>query len=342
MKKYLLVIVVFLLGMRVYANPLPPPTIRISEFTFDAERKWALELLLEHQVDSMKIIISGDTFLINNYVETLNYLVVIYGDDFSTESTFNPLGDIITILFKLTHYYDEWGFKTLAYGNHPQSIIQAPKAGQSITLCSYQDFPPEGENYHIYTLDKTPTLGQKNDAGGTLGTMRGKIYDVNSHPLTNAVLAFNGNRLYIDDSGTYSVYIYAGRYSFPYIRIPGWKNVPIKPISYEIYPDSTINRDIFLLDNIYTSIQDIKKEEKSPIRFFPNPVSSGKLHYEIDLPILSGNMSLSIFSTDGKLVKSHKITNSIGEIEMAQTAGIYQIVLKMDNRVISTKSIMVE
>ena len=347
MKKYLLVIVVFLLEMRVYANPVLPPMVNISELEFRENNKWFLEVELLHfdkwtPPDGFLVVISGDTS-IPFWFDYYNKIITI--DISSLSLSINLLGDSIKILPIYYDYDDQYYIRTfdgvneLVFGNCEGAVIQAPKMGQSIALHGFSSYD------YFYVIDNSPSLGFANDNDGIFATMRGVVYSMELLPVANRKFQLMGIDFETDANGNYSTLIHARQSHFTsinyYPNAYRWP-IPIDDIIFEIYPDSIIEQDIYVLDTLKTSITDIEKKENFPIRFFPNPVSSGKLHYEIDLPILSGNMSLSIFSTDGKLVKSHKITNSIGEIEMAQTAGIYQIVLKMDNRVISTKSIMVE
>ncbi len=333
MRKFLLFILIFILGMSVYCNPKPGPSIHIVMLTIETKTQWSLSLLFEFKPDSLKIIISKDTILLSNYELHLDDygIYTMYSEDFLDSIEINPAGDIIEILLD----YNVLGTATLAFGDHPKSIIQAPVVGQSIVLDYYSYDNILGESrYYFYTI-YDPT-------NGVLGTMKGTIYDVNLRPIINENLTLMGKHFSTNANGNYSVPIYAGRFSFTFVCNYLGKHVSIKEINVELYPGSIIERDIYLLEGINTSVLDIEKE-RSPIRFFPNPVSSfGKLCYEIDLPILSGNMSLHIFSIDGKLLQSQKVTDSSGEIQIAQPKGICRIVLKMDEKRIVTKSILIE
>lgn len=372
MKKFLLIAVVFLLGIRLNANPLPPLEICIAELIFDTPDKWRLEVRFTN-IEYFNIDVSDVAFAINISGETLigpafsyfshsGNLLTIHSDSFNFSKPLNPLGDTITIIpfqHDNSYIYDSIQGKyyfanmfdffapiednlMLIFGNCEGSVIQAPKIGQSIALCGgyYTDD-------RFYTIDNTPTIGSANDNDGIFGIMQGIVYDKDSLPVANRNFKLMGINFSTDENGTYSASIYAKRSIFTSIQYDyspsQYQFVSIDEISFEIYPDSIIERDIYLLGDIPTSISDIKQEEKFPIRFFPNPVSaSGKLHYETDLPILSGNMSLHVFSLDGKLLLSHKITDTSGDIKVPQTAGIYRITLKMDDKIIASKSIAVE
>jgi hypothetical protein len=366
MKKFLLIIAVFLLGMRLSANPKPgPPSIHISEFVFDTPDKWQLEMEFRYfeyydmniEKYAFAIIISGDTLLgsVFSYSFHSGNLCTFSSDSFNLSKSLNLTGDTITIL---PFYYDDIDFVDgkyvfadvqyfsdylqLIFGNCEGSVIQAPKIGQSIAL---------RESYYsdddFYVIDNTPTIGNPNDDNGVFGTMQGVFYDKNSLSVANRSFRLMGIDFSTDENGNYSTSVYAKRSEFSSIQYDyspsQYQYVPIDEISFEIYPDSVIERDIYIRGTLFTSINEMKMEEKFPIRFFPNPVStSGMLQYETDLPVLSSNMSLHLFSIDGKLIQSHKIINSSGEIQVAQAAGIYRIVLKMDDKIIASKSILVE
>jgi len=333
MKNYFLFIVVFFLGIHLYSNPLPVPIVSISELEFRDNDKWFLELeLLDFQSgqypNGYLIIISGDTSILPWYSSGSRFNVI----DISTLSlSINPLGDTIKIVAfgDYIGYYP--GINELIFGNCEGAVIQAPKIGQSIALCNY-----------FFVIDNSPTIGYENDNNGVFATMNGVVYDKNLLPVANRKFRVDID-FETDANGNYSTLVYARQSHFTSIYYGYYRPIPIDDIIFEVYPDSTIERDIYLLDTLQPSISEVEKKDNFPIRFFPNPLHVfGKLHYEIDLPILSGNMSLNIFSMEGKLLQSHRIIHSAGEIDMPQSVGIYRIALKMDEKIISTSSIAIE
>ena len=119
------------------------------------------------------------------------------------------------------------------------------------------------------------------------------------------------------------------------------QSISISEIIYTAEPDSVIELDIYLLDTLYSGINNIMYNE-NPIKVFPNPVSlNQKLNVNVELPTMTSNIWLELFDIDGKLILKQKIYQKDNLLKMPLTEGSYIICVLLDNRVISSNRVLV-
>ena len=341
MKKFYILILNLIVGLSIYANPISEPTIEISELYFDNSGNWKLELqyfnydYIEMSFDSVFIYSSTDTARIpDNFFEfdatTETAFIIITQDSLNSEFNLNKLGDTL----KLVTYYSSYPTEDiLIFGNVSGASIGYPKTGQSVS--KYSNF---------FVKDSSPTIGEANDTLGVMGTIRGIVYDKNMETVADKILNLE-IPFETSENGEYSARVYSRSKSISSISQKtsnnSWHKISITNISYTMEPDSVIEMDIYLQDSLYSGINDMELSS-SPIKIFPNPISSNeKLNVNIDLPIETSDIYLEIFDMNGKLYRKTKIIEKTNTINMPSKTGLYLINIRLDSKTISSSKILV-
>ncbi|MFW6225108.1 MAG: T9SS type A sorting domain-containing protein [Bacteroidota bacterium] len=337
MKKIFISILVLIIGLSIYANPIELPTIEISELYFDESDNWKLELGYyavnqnDLTIDSIFLYSTSDTIKLPSY-EFIGStgVLVITADSLDSEFQIKRFADTI----KVISYSMEQPFEDiLIFGDLPGASINYPRQGQSISKYGM-----------YYTKDNSPTIGLSNDTTGMCGTVKGIIYDKYSKPVENKTFRLD---YYFETSenGQYSARVYSKPSTYSRIDYKtgqySTQSVSINEISYVMEPDSVIEIDIYLLDTLTTGIKDINISN-TPISVYPNPIlKNEELKINIDLPIITSDIYIEIFDLNGKMIKKKKISQNSSSIIAPDKSGLYIIRTMLDSQVISSNSIIV-
>lgn len=332
MKKIILVFILAIIGIRLDANPIPVPTLAISELYFENSNDWKLEIKYDYiytgfSFDSIFLCSGQDSVKLPDYPLTgYSGHIVLTNDSLSSAFHINRFGDILrlttysSIFFQFT---DE-----LLFGNVNGSVIDYPLNNQSIS--KYSEY---------FVKDDSPTLGFPNDTVGMCGTITGTVYDSLNIPVPNRKFYLDYQFLTSAD-GKFSTRVLSKPTVKDYLFYTGTYigiyTISIDSISYVMEPDSLITLDIRLRDSLLPAGIDAI-DATSPVKFFPNPVSrSGILQYEIDLPVKTSVIRVEIMSIDGKLLDEINITEKSGVIKMPENSGNYLLNVRIDNKLIKS------
>jgi hypothetical protein len=337
MKKIYILFFLLMLALTINANPIPVPTIEISELYFDESDNWKLELGYSYinpegyTFDSIFILSSADTAKIADYFLTGEIgQFVITTDSLTTDFRINRLGDTIKVI---SYAYGGKFEDILIFGNVLGASINYPRVGQSLS-----------KNGYFYVKDNSPTIEFSNDTIGTCGTLKGVIYDKYSEPVENRIFSLD-NYFETSENGEFSARVYSKPSTFNRIDYKtgqySTQSVSITEISYVMEPDSVIEMNIYLLDTLVTGINDINIAN-TPISVYPNPISkSGELKINIDLPIITSNIYVEIIDLNGKLISKKKISQNSSSIIAPDKSGLYIVRTLLDSEMISSNRIIV-
>lgn len=344
MKKIYTIILLIVFGIGANANPILLPYMEISELYFDDNNHWILELAyyeIDEQddlsIDSIFLFSNSDTIKLPMYEFVGSNGVFVYTQDsLDSEFIINRHSDLLTIY---SYCWEQSYEDQLNFGDGDDCEISYPREGQSISRF-----------YYYFTKDNSPTLGEFNDDIGIFGTISGTIYDMYLEPIPNRLFRLESypNSVYFETSsdGGYVFNALSKTSSFNHIlHKPDqthYNYLSITEITYTMEPDSVISMDIYLLDTLQTSIPDLKYKE-SPISIFPNPVLiNSQFNIKVDLPVLTSNISFEIYDINGKLIKSEKVMQNEFSMESPTESGVYVMVFKFDDQIISSEKILVK
>jgi hypothetical protein len=341
MKYVLSLIFCMLIGSGLFANPMVTSTVEISELHFDSSGKWVLELVYYQYnppnipIDSIFLLSTKDSVKLQGFILEGNIgVIVLRNDSLDSDFEINHYGDKLIVRF----YIMGTGFEDiLVFGNYDGAVINYPRSGQSICKFSYH-----------FMKDSSPTIGELNDTTGIYGTLSGIVYDISLNPVSVSKFGFD-NQFETSESGNYQTRVYSKPFEFN--RVYYFYNsasyphsisvMPIDPISFVMEPDSIVVRDIYLQDTLPVYINNIVKND-FPLKLFPNPVSkSGKLYYEIELPLKTTNCRLELITIDGKVLLAKKVTEQEGELLLFDNRGIVFVNLWMDNELLISSRVIV-
>jgi len=338
MKKIFTSFWALIIGVSIYANPIPVPLIEISELFFDESNNWKLELLYYNvdpdglTFDSIFLYSTIDTVQLPSYRFTESIgLLVVTADSLDYEFKINRHADTIKMVsYSLNgHHLCE---DILIFGNLPGASISYPRQGQSISKYNF-----------FYIKDKSPSIGFFNDTLGMCGTISGIVFDKYSKPVKNRKFILD-NYFETFENGEYSTRVYSKPATYNRIDYKAGntqKSASITEFSYTMEPDSVIKMDIYLLDTLATEIIDINISN-TPISIYPNPVSKGEeLKINIDLPIITSEIFVEIIDLNGKMIKKKKINHKSSSIKVPDESGVYIIRTTLDSKVISLNRIIV-
>lgn len=337
MKRILIATVGLLILMRVLANPIATPYLEISELYFEESGDWILELgyyeinQQDFPIDSILLISSTDTVRLSGYTfNGIQGFIVLRNDSFAHGFNIKPTGDSLT----MRYYIMEMIFEdVLVFGDREGAVISSPLSNQSIS-----------RYWNAYSKDKSPTIGEINDTIGMCGTLSGMVYDLNNEPVVDQVFMLNGGtRFETDGFGNYTLRMISKPTSFNwlYYQSDHFLSVDIEEVAFVMEPDSSVFRDIHLLDSLLTDVNQ-KPAAGFPLKLYPNPLThSDFLNYEIDLPIKTANCRVDIYTITGQLIASQKLIRSSGQIELSNATGILLVNFWMENRLLSTNRIVV-
>jgi hypothetical protein len=355
MKKKLL-IGIALLGFAtvLQANPLvPPPALTISELMFDSNGNWVLEIETEEYyvgqgLDSLVIMTSTGRAKINQY----NYdegIIVIRNENLSSDLVLRQAGDSIYVVGYRGGGIDYGNYFPLIYGDFATAKVRSPQTGESISKIHVSNIV-NGNFRVVYSIDKSPTIGIKNDRDdndGMLGTVSGKIYIDNQlflRYIELLTLDYELNFYPSDVDGSYSSLSYSSHshidriYHYEragaYYKITGgWTISP--PLDFVMEPDAVFeNIDIHLVNHFELDIKDLKDDTDTPFKISPNPVKGNYFDYEVGLPVKSTNTFIEILSLNGQKAAQYPVTENKGRIQLPSgvSQGVYIVRLVVNNK----------
>ncbi|MCL2597316.1 MAG: T9SS type A sorting domain-containing protein [Paludibacter sp.] len=348
MKRFFLPIMLFISILRVVANPLPVPSVEISELQFGADGSWILEIAVSpvgaNSIEAIWIKSNSGKSMIQNFVDDGSYkLLVVENDNLATPLTINPLQDSISVTFVWLDY-EGWYSEPLIYG-YPNSNVRTPKIGQSIAAIFYSGGP--------YSITNSPTIGVENDSTGMMGTIKGIVYDKDGLPLSNMgerglMFEYLGSIFYPQSDGSYSTRYYSRDndevWSLKYRYENVYRSVGITPITFSMQPDSVIIRDIYLTGEIATGINKINSNTESVLKIYPQPVKQQSLNYEISIPVKSAETYLIFRNMNGQAIYKFSVTENKGIITLPENIknGSYIVQLISNRKNYATAKLIVQ
>jgi hypothetical protein len=351
MKKLLLTINTLLIITILRANPIPMPSVVLSELYFDTNGEWVIELQYSNTyqdlmpIDSIWIKSNSGTSKIKRFnINGSEGIIVIRNDSLISNLIINPQTDSIKISYTLESYTQS--NKPIIYG-YLNASISSPRNDQSIAgVYPYFD---------LYCLDKSPTIGVINDTIGMCGMLKGQIFDKNDKLLKGLPINtfemviekyISDVPIFISSDGSYYSNLYALNVNVKELFYRYGDNqgyfVSINPMNITMQPDSSVNINIHILDSLMVGINDINSSVESIIKLFPNPLSGLSLNYEIALPVKSSNCYIDLVNMNGQQIAKFQIRENIGQINLPSNIenGMYSILLFFNNRNYSSSHIM--
>jgi len=361
MKKLLLAITIIVNIQLLNANPLPPPApvIVLSEFRFETDGKWVLELYNRNDygssmTDSVFVITSSGRAKLKSFIpqgyENRRFIIV-RNEDMLSDLSVNTNEDSIKVEY---HYidYNEWGndarktryTNTIKFGKTDKGYMPAPKTGESVAEYN-------GE----YGLDKSPTINAQNDTVGmVMGTMRGSLYDEENNLLKSYPYEFYGNgfaAFRTDENGTFSTRVLLNNYNITSICYDddgdynqNYKLAEINPVNVKFSPDTVINADIHIIKRTAMGLNEINSGNISVLNVFPNPLKDKSFNYETTIPVKSTNSYLEIADINGKKIARYPVEEQKGYIKLplSITKGTYVVKLMVNSKNYGSTKVLVE
>ena len=358
MKKLYLTYAMALIGLTLMANPIYRPIRYLDKFSFDKNQQWQINLYLSGGgTDSVAISSSSGKSKCKVLTPQRNgdfYGLIITTNSLISKVNINPEGDSVSIISYL--HYGNPITETFIYGNYKNSSIPKPLKDQIIKA--------------LWTTGEVPFYHSLCDStGNMMGTIKGHVYNRNNVLITKGSISINpypisigepcnqGNftiqGIDISNKGTYSTKFYAQIYSINQLEICSNLNQcylsyyrigtsKITPLDFSIYPDSTIDLDIHLLEN-FTGINTMEAKSNELLKIFPNPIKGGSFHYEIGTPVKATHCKMDLIDLTGRKIKSYDIIENSGELQLPSTItnGTYLIQLQMNGKKLFSDQIIV-
>jgi hypothetical protein len=384
MKKYLLICILLGFAATIQANPIviQPPRIALTELMFDSDGKWVIELECLSgnylEIDSIFMTTAtGKAKLnleqVNINTHNLEYAIfTVQNDCLNSDLAIRQTGDSIQIFtYAKSEHYEAFVDSLdhpFVYGDFATAKVRSPQVDESISAIPiegiewiddvYSDYYGYGFYYFYYTgvysINKQPSVGEKNGTEGTYGIVSGKVYDKNNQPISpsdyNRFCSVNHEiDFYLRADGSYSTKAYSFHNQINQIYndqsgVFSYKAVwyDILPIDFVMEPDSVINIDIYLLD-YESNIAEIEKGTEPPLKIYPNPVKEKSFNYEIELPVKSSNSFIELLNMNGQKIAQYAIKNNNGKINLPLgiANGVYTVRLFVNNKNYATQKIVI-
>ncbi len=344
--------------LQLFCNPLPSsPVLKISEFMFNSDSTWVLELVddlpYDYHFDSIFICSSTGKAKVKDIQQNKDYCfnTLITPENLLSPLNINKEGDSITIVHFYNRGEDIIPKTVLTFGNYPDAMISKPAGGQSIVGVSGGYYDEGNEySYSYYSKNNKPSLGNcEKDINYMCGNLRGKIYDNNGQPLYNRTFKLGRYESQTDSEGNYNLQVFANTLVLDTIRLKKYENMGwnynmmygfINFIQMEIEVGDIIDLDIHIKGDLVSS-SNVKAPE-NPVKFYPNPLKQGsELNYEIDLPVFTANIELEVLSLTGQQLLKKKITNNAGIIDLQVEPGTYILNCTMTGKSVYSSRIII-
>jgi hypothetical protein len=343
MKKLLLYAAITLWASLAISNPIVTPYIQINELYFE-EGEWTIELVYDaanqedYPIVSIQLsTISGETEMMEFEISNGSGFIIVQNNGLlSAPLIVNPEGDVVTvswgIYFNGSIYFDT---NELVFGELPNTSISKPRPGQSISRFA-----------GFYSKDNSPTLGQVNDTTGAMGTLAGRVYDINLQPVPDQTFLLP-NWFITSASGDFSTRVFSHNYNISSIlhKISQssyeWLDTEIH---YIMEPDSVVNYDIYLLDTLTVGIAEPTGGNAGIFRFYPNPVNCDlSIHYEINLSDNINDLMIEIKTISSLQVYTSPVSKTEGIITLPEqiSPGVYLVNLLSGSKVLASGRLII-
>ncbi len=343
MKKILFCILILSSARPVLNNPIAIPFVYISEFTFDANNKWIIELRSgvglnfgSNLIDSICVFTSAgyskirlsDVKFINN-----TDLFVITSDNFISPLIINKNGDKIKIISFPSQIKYYLKVDSLIFGSYPGSCIDNIDPGYSLIRIGYSPA--------IFCKCNKPSIGLMNPSGvGCFATLNGFMFDKN-HILVRKQSFDLDNQLKVDGSGRFTTKVFSRWLRTNKIMQMGYYDVLIEPLDLNLEPDSIYEKNIYLLSDYIVSVEkNIELDFELQIRNYPNPFNS-TTNFFVKIPTgLQGKAGhINIYNVNGQKIFSIELSDKslyqwYGKDNNGKTvaSGIYYYQLVIDSK----------
>jgi len=342
MKKSFFVLLFFLAATNtVLENPVYRTPAYLSEFTFDQNSKWIMEIYfdaayggyLAKNYDSICVASTeGISRVRMGNVKDSTFILVINSDSLFSPLTINKNGDNLKLIFypskNASLYFEP---DSLTFGNFPGSLIDSIPSGYS--LCRY--------GRDKICLCSKPSIGFPNSIDGTYFTLKGHIYNKRGFPITTGRLRFD-EYLDINDDGTYSTKLFVRKLDLHFLL--GYYMIEyytIVPFSLNVCADTVIEHDIYMLEEIMGLDENgVPESEEIDIVNYPNPFNlSTNFFVKIPSSLPEKEGSIVIYNVTGMKIKTIPVSNgssvkwngdnSYGSVV---TSGVYYYQLQINKK----------
>jgi len=359
MKKLILFSVLIFLNCKVWCN-IAPPQAFICEVYIESPEIWSIELGFydyPNQFDSIVVetnsglskvsllnvdIVSFDD--VNEGGRFPFHLIVITEKDLEEVLEINRENDFIRI-------YSYIGANSnndyLAFGNNKDSNIPVFKENHSISEI--------GGNY--YSLDNSPSIGERNSIDGTEGYVSGYVYDTNGNPLPNhEIEVFIRKNITTDENGYYGGYVFSNAYYFDTLKVQAgqFEFYIYEKDTINVFPDSIHYNDLIFKDLVIIPYDDPTSTRKifsnnTLVANYPNPFTSYTV-FQIAIPedINFKTSRLNIYNSLGASVFSIQLEDRITSITLtaqemnALKTGTYYYTIYLDDNTLLSRNTMIK
>nr|NQU91327.1 hypothetical protein [Bacteroidota bacterium] len=343
MKKILLYAALTLWASPIISNPIVLPVILPNELVF-VEGEWTLELGYffadQEEYPVVSILLSsssGETELLSfEITEEEGFIIVQDNENLSDPFALNVEGDLIEVTWGI----DMWGYieymtSELIFGEYPNAGVMKPYPGQSISYINY-----------TYSKDNSPTIGQTNDSTGAMGTLTGIVFDNQLQPVPEQTFVLD-QWFTTTFEGEYTIRVLSNVFSENEILhlIPsiGWENIAAE-INYIMEPDSVVNFDIYLLDDLTVGITEPSGSGKNIFRFYPNPaIQQLSINYDINMPGHAPTLAIEIKTMAALQIEIYQVSQGKGVFQLPEqiAPGIYIVSLLSGQTVLSSGRLVI-
>jgi hypothetical protein len=349
-RKIQLILLMFtLFAHHLFSNPLPIPKAIISEFKFESNGSWVLEISFQQSApfsrqyfDSIFVVSSnGISQLKFDHIQDGTQICVITSDSLKTPLAINSKGDCIK-LYSYSIHREYRLVDSVSFGNYPGAAIVLLQPGYSICRMSFDKF----------CKDKSPTIGSPNDTAGTCGIIRGHMYDKENKLITKGVFKLDYPIAFIGE-GTYSTPVFSRKLNCSkierYVDQFTSKFELVDSLCIDLEPDSVIEKDIHFKDYVVSVKENIQKQSYDfAVMNYPNPFNSST-NFIVKIPANLNHTTgcINIFNVNGEMISSISLSNNStiawngknqnGEIV---SSGVYYYQLVLDNTVYKNGSVI--
>jgi hypothetical protein len=341
MYKTILITFFLISGSKLLCNIITPK-VNISEILIESDSVWSVELFFPDHTDvisfdSIEIETSAGRSKINSYSliditesgSSSSYISVITNSSLARPLNVNPHGDFVKIY---SYILGSVGYDFIAFGNYPGSFFLNYQKEYSLALTD------EG----LFSLNRTPSIGERNTDEGTQGTVQGFLLDKNHHPIENTPLLMFGTDVKTNENGYYSQAILSRTY-FIEDTLTAWLNPTqtfiFEPDTINVIPDSVSEANIILLEYIINSNIIIDPRSDPDVFLnYPNPFKDVTTFY-LYLPVPDcSTATLQILNNRGQLVVAIPVPVDemrialVPDILSSLPAGIYHYTLLVDGK----------
>ncbi len=281
--------------------------------------------------DSVFIFSVSDTVKLPDYKFEGEYGVFVLTQD-SLDANFhiNPEGDTLRII---SYFHGIGSENRLIFGSSALSHVACPQNGQSVSKYN-----------NDWYRDNAPNIGEINDPEGICGTLSGIVFDMELNPVAERRFSIDFP-FETDKDGHFEARVFAkstklGRMDY-YTAPDASRSIIVEIVSYTLEPDSVIEQDIFLKEEMVNSVHSSGLANQL-VRIYPNPVQSiNKLMLEVDFPVKSADVIMEIYGLDGKLIKKTRIEEKKTYLDPPLENGFFIVNVSLNKKLVSSNKIIV-